>query len=133
MNRRELLAGALATTGASMLNLGLLVWALRTKLAGLGLKSIVESACKSVVCSGMMGAVVWATAVLIIPPENGSLSGLFFGLMGSILTGLVLYGSFSLLLKSTELKNVLALMRSSLYCVKQFTITVNVQSVPPQP
>jgi hypothetical protein len=57
----------------------------------------------------MMGAVVWATAVLIIPPENGTSSRLFFGLMGSIVTGLVLYGSFSLLFKSPELKNVLAL------------------------
>jgi putative peptidoglycan lipid II flippase len=100
---------ALSTSLASMLNLGLLVWALRTKLGSLGLKSITESACKTIVCSGMMGAVVWATAVLIIPPEDGTLSGLFFGLMGSIVTGLVLYGSFSLLLKSTELKNVLAL------------------------
>jgi putative peptidoglycan lipid II flippase len=98
---------ALSTSLASILNLGLLVWALRTKLGALGLKSITESACKTIVCSGMMGAVVWATAVLIIPPEDGTLSGLFFGLMGSIVTGLVLYGSFSLLLKSTELKNVL--------------------------
>jgi hypothetical protein len=55
----------------------------------------------------MMGIVVWATAVLIIPPEDGTSSGLFLGLMGSIVTGLILYGSFSLLLKSTELKNVL--------------------------
>jgi hypothetical protein len=56
-----------------------------------------------------MGAVVWATALLIIPSEDGTSSGLFFGLMGSIVTGLVLYGSFSLLLKSSELKSVLAL------------------------
>ena len=100
---------ALSTSIASMLNLGLLVWALRTKLGALGLKSITESACKTIVCSGMMGAVVWATAVLIIPSENGTSSHLFFGLVVSIVTGLVLYGSFSLLLKSTELKNVLAL------------------------
>jgi len=100
---------ALSTSLASMLNLGLLVWALRTKLGALGLKSITESACKTIVCSGIMGAVVWTTAVLIIPPEDGTSSGLFFGLMGSIVTGLVLYGFFSLLLKSTELKNVLAL------------------------
>lgn len=98
---------ALSTSLASMLNLGLLVWALRTKLGALGLKSIAESACKTIVCSGIMGAVVWATAVLIIPPEDGTSSGLFLGLMGSIVTGLILYGSFSLLLKSTELKNVL--------------------------
>jgi putative peptidoglycan lipid II flippase len=99
---------ALSTSLASMLNLGLLVWALRTKLGALGLKRMAGSACKIIICSGMMGGVVWATALLIVPSENGTLSGLFFGLTGSIVTGLVLYGSFSLLLKSTELKNVLA-------------------------
>ena len=100
---------ALSTSLASMLNLGLLVRALRKKLGALGLKGITESACKTMICSGIMGAVVWATAFLIIPSEDGTLSGLFFGLMGSIVTGLVLYGSFSLLLKSKELKNVLAI------------------------
>ncbi len=100
---------ALSTSLASMLNLGLLVRVLRKKLGVLGLKGITESACKTMICSGIMGAVVWATAFLIIPSEDGTLSGLFFGLMGSIVTGLVLYGSFSLLLKSKELKNVLAI------------------------
>jgi putative peptidoglycan lipid II flippase len=100
---------ALSTSLASMLNLGLLVRVLRKKLGALGLKGITESVCKTMICSGIMGAVVWATAFLIIPSEDGTLSGLFFGLMGSIVTGLVLYGSFSLLLKSRELKNVLAL------------------------
>ena len=100
---------ALSTSLASMLNLGLLVRVLRKKLGALGLKGIIESACKTMICSGIMGAVVWATAFLIIPSEDGTLSGLFFGLMGSIVTGLVLYGSFSLLLKSKELKNVLAI------------------------
>jgi putative peptidoglycan lipid II flippase len=100
---------ALSTSLASMLNLGLLVRALRTKLGALGLKGIIQSACKIMVCSGIMGAVVWAISLLIIPSEDGTLSGLFFGLMGSIMTGLVLYGSFSLLLKSEELKNVLVI------------------------
>ena len=101
---------ALSTSLASMLNLGLLIRALRTKLGVLGLKDITESACKTTLCSGVMGAAVWVTALLIIPVEDGTLSGLFFGLMGSILTGLVFYGSFSLFLKSKELKNVLAMV-----------------------
>jgi putative peptidoglycan lipid II flippase len=100
---------ALSTSLASMLNLGLLVQVLRKKLDALELKGIIESACKTMICSVFMGVVVWATAFLIIPAEEGTLSGLFFGLMGSILTGLVLYGCFSLLLKSKELKHVLAL------------------------
>jgi len=105
---------ALSTSLASMLNLGLLVWALRTKLGALGLKSITESACKTMICSGIMGTVVWAAARIIIPPEGGTLSGLFFGVLGSIIIGLVLYGSFSVLFKSRELEKVLAIARTGM-------------------
>ncbi|MBW2668506.1 MAG: murein biosynthesis integral membrane protein MurJ, partial [Deltaproteobacteria bacterium] len=105
---------ALSTSLASMLNLGLLVWALRTKLGALGLKSITESACKTMICSGIMGTVVWAAALIIIPPEGGTLSGLFFGVLGSIIIGLVLYGSFSVLFKSRELEKVLAIARTGI-------------------
>jgi peptidoglycan biosynthesis protein MviN/MurJ (putative lipid II flippase) len=97
-----------------MLNLGLLVWALRTKLGALGLKSITESACKTIICSGIMGAAVWAAALIMIPHEGGTLPGLFFGVLGSIIIGLVLYGSFSLLFKSRELERVLALARTGM-------------------
>ena len=58
-----------------------------------------------------MGTVVWAAALIIIPPESGTLSGLFFGVLGSILIGLVLYGSFSVLFKSRELEKVMAIAR----------------------
>ena len=102
---------ALATSLASMLNLGLLIRALRTKLGRLGLKTIVTSVYKTVICSLFMGAAVWAAALFIIPSEGGSLTGLFFGLVGSIIIGLVLYGSFSLLLKSRELEKVMAIAR----------------------
>jgi putative peptidoglycan lipid II flippase len=102
---------ALATSLASMLNLLLLVWALRLKLGALGWKNIIESVCKTMICSGIMGAAVWAIALLIIPSEGGTFSALLFGLMGSIVIGLVLYGSFSLLLKSQELEKVLAIVR----------------------
>ncbi len=105
---------ALATSLASMLNLGLLVRALRFKLGVLGWRNIMESVCKTMICSGVMGAAVWAIALLIIPSEGGTLSGLFFGLMGSIVIGLVLYGSFSLLLKSQELEKVLAIARKGM-------------------
>jgi putative peptidoglycan lipid II flippase len=100
---------ALATSLASMLNLGLLVWALETKLGMLGLKTIMLSAYKTIICSVFMGAAVWGAAKFIIPSEGGSLAGLFFGLVGSIIIGFVLYGSFSLLLKSSELKKVMAI------------------------
>jgi len=101
---------ALATSLASMLNLGLLVRALKTKLGMLGLKAIMTSAYKTIICSVFMGAAVWAAAPFIMPSEDGSLMGLFFGLMGSIIIGLVLYGSFSLLLKSRELEKVMVMV-----------------------
>jgi len=102
---------ALATSLSSMLNLGLLVRALRTKLGIVGLKTIMTSVYKTVICSVFMGVAVWAAALFIIPSEGGSMMGLFFGLAGSIIIGLVLYGSFSLLLKSRELEKVMAIAR----------------------
>lgn len=105
---------ALSTSLASMLNLGLLLKALKTKVGALGLKSITMSVCKTTVCSGIMGVFVWAAATIIIPPEGGTLFGLFFGLMGSIVIGFVLYGSFSFLCKSRELEKVLAIARGGI-------------------
>ena len=102
---------ALATSLASILNLGLLVRALRSKLGMLGLKMIMTSVYKTIICSIFMGAAVWAAALFIIPSEGGSLMDLFFGLVVSISIGLVLYGSFSLLLKSWKAGKVLAIIR----------------------
>ena len=105
---------ALSTSLASMLNLVLLVRALRAKLGTLGLRNISESVFKTMICSGIMGAVVWATALFIIPSDNQTLSGLFFGLTGSIVTGLIFYGSFSLFFKSKELEKVVDIARKGI-------------------
>ncbi|HAY39058.1 MAG TPA: hypothetical protein DCY53_06740 [Desulfobacteraceae bacterium] len=75
------------------------------------MKTIMTSVYKTVICSVFMGVAVWAAALFIIPSEGGSMMGLFFGLAGSIIIGLVLYGSFSLLLKSRELEKVMAIAR----------------------
>jgi hypothetical protein len=94
-----------------MLNLGLLVRALQTKLGILELRAIMTSVYKTVICSVFMGAAVWTSALFIIPSQGGNLLGLFLGLLGSIIIGLVLYGSLSLLLKSSELEKVMAIAR----------------------
>jgi len=101
---------ALSTSLASMLNLGLLIRALKIKLGHLGMKNIMESACKTVLCSAIMGVIVWGVALLIIPQENGSFPGLFFGIVVSIIIGIVLYGSFSFLIKNSELERVQAVI-----------------------
>jgi len=101
---------ALSTSLASMLNFGLLIQALRKKLGFVGWRSITASVSKTTICSLVMGAMVWALALFIIPSKGATLTGLFFGLMGCILAGLVFYGAFSYFLKSPELRKVLALL-----------------------
>ncbi|MBW1693274.1 MAG: murein biosynthesis integral membrane protein MurJ [Deltaproteobacteria bacterium] len=103
-----------ATSLASMLNLALLIQALKVKIGALELRSITRSACKTMVCSTIMGVVVWAVALLIIPSENETFLALFFGIMGSIVTGIILYGAFSLLLKSQELNHLLAIAKKGI-------------------
>jgi len=102
---------ALSTSLASMVNLALLIQALKVKIEALELRSITRSALKAMICSTIMGMAVWAVAQLIIPLENPTLLSLFFGIMGSIATGIILYGAFSLLLKSQELNHVLAIAK----------------------
>lgn len=97
---------ALATSLASMLNFGLLVRALRIKLGPLGLRSIAESACKSLLCAAIMGVIISIFSIFVIPLADRSLYGLFFGLMGTIIIGFLLYGFFSFLIKSPELEKI---------------------------
>jgi len=101
---------ALSTSLASMLNFGLLLLALRKKLGLLGWRSITASICKTTICSLVMGAMVWVTAIFIIPSKDATLLGLFLGVMGSVFAGLVFYGAFSFFLKSPELERVWGLL-----------------------
>jgi len=89
-----------------MLNLVLLIRALRVTLESLELKSIKESICKTLVSSVIMGAVVWTVSVYMIRLDNGTFSSLLFGLIGSIIIGFLFYGAFSFLIKSPEIKKV---------------------------
>ena len=98
---------ALATSLASMLNLGLLVHALRSKLGSLGWISIAQSACKTVLSSVGMGLAVWGTAGTVVPTANRTTAGLLGGLTASIVIGLCIYGVLSYLVKSQELKSIL--------------------------
>ena len=104
---------ALALSLASMLNFGLLMRALNKKLGPLKLSGIAESVCKNVICSVIMGVAVWTVALYIIPSGNESLAGLITGLIGSILTGLVIYGVFSMIFKTPEIEKIfnLALLK----------------------
>jgi putative peptidoglycan lipid II flippase len=98
---------ALATSLASMLNLVLLMHALRAKLGALGWINIIQSAGKAFFSSLVMGIVVRASAGILIPQESRTFSGLLIGVVASIGIGVCIYGIISFVLKSPELSRVL--------------------------
>jgi putative peptidoglycan lipid II flippase len=100
---------ALATSLASMLNLGLLIYKLRMKIGALKWGGIFKSTCKSAICSAIMGLAVWAAGFWILPSKSGSALMLLLGVIISIIIGCILYALFSFLLKSRELATVLAI------------------------
>ena len=101
---------ALATSLASMLNLVLLVRALRPQLGRLGWRPVAGSVLKTCLCSGAMGAVVWLVARMIIPPAGSGLARLLGGLAASIGAGMMVYGILAIVLKIPELKKVMELL-----------------------
>ena len=105
---------ALATSFASILNLGLLLQALKNKLGPLGWKGIIRSFGRTLVCSTVMGAAVWAGGLRIIPAHNPALPGLLVGVIGCITIGLCVYGGASFVLKSPELHVVLTEIRKGI-------------------
>ena len=105
---------ALATSLASVLNLGLLVWALRNKLDILGWRSIARSVCKTLVSSLSMGLVVWIAGLVLLSEETPTLTGLMGGVAGCIVIGICTYGCVSYALKSAELNVVWAEVRKGI-------------------
>ncbi len=105
---------ALATSLASMLNLGLLVVALKTKLGSLGWRRIALSVCRTLSCSIAMGVAVWLSGRVIVPVENVTLAGLLGGVAGTVTIGICIYVGLSYVLKSPELHIVLAEVRKGI-------------------
>ncbi len=102
---------ALSTSLASMINLGLLVRALCSKIGSLGWKTVLFSVSKTVLCSMIMGVVIWAFNTMIIPSGCKTGSCLFLSITGCILIGSILYCGCSFLLKSRELGQILAISK----------------------
>jgi len=105
---------ALATSLASILNLGLLVRALKNKLGVLGWKSIARSFCKTLVGSIAMGVAVWAAGMVLLSGKNPTLAELLGGVAGCIAIGICAYGGVSYVVKSPELHFVLAEARKGI-------------------
>lgn len=103
---------ALALSLAMMLYLALLTGALRKRLGILGGKKIAASACKTALCSAIMGGVIWQVSDVLTPPEPLSVGALAGGLLATIITGLIVYGGLSYFFKAPELRTISNITRS---------------------
>jgi len=106
---------ALATSLASMVNLAFLLRALKGRLGQFDWRNISASACKTLFSSVIMGIGVGYVSRLIIPEDDGSILRLLVGLMGSIFSGLILYGCCSRILKSPELGVIVNMIRKGIH------------------
>ena len=102
---------ALATSLASIVNLALLVWALRRKIGMLGWRFIMASAGRSLGISLVMGAAVWATSAVIIPRGFHSFMQLLLGVAGSIVAGVAVYALLGVVSGSPELARLAKAIR----------------------
>ncbi len=98
---------ALSLSMSLMLNLVLLIRALNARIGSPGWKNIFGSVLKTIIGSTIMGAGVWAIAKYVIPLSNGNTLDLFFGLVCSIASGMLIYGIYSHFIKSPEFVRIL--------------------------
>ena len=105
---------ALATSMASMLNLGLLLYALRRRLKTLEYSSILRSMIRTAAGSTVMGLGVWAVARQLMPAANQSMIVLLGGVAACVAVGLVIYGGFSYAVRTPELISALAEFRKGI-------------------
>jgi len=103
---------ALATSLASMLNLALLIKALRNKVGLLKWHSILRSLIKIVFCATFMGVVVLAAARGILPTGPASVQQLFIGVCISILLGIGTYSGCAFLVKCPEMRELIHMLKN---------------------
>jgi len=102
---------ALATSLASMLNFGLLTWALHQRLGTFPWKKIIVSIGKSVVCSAFMGGALFLLISRFPPDYLGSNLDMLIYVFITITAGILTYCISSLFLQRNELKAVVALVK----------------------
>lgn len=93
---------ALATSLASVVNLLLLVWALRRKIGMLGWRLIMVSAGRSLAASLLMGGAVWGMSIWIIPRDHHASLKLLLGVTGAVAAGVAVYAVLSFIFGSPE-------------------------------
>ncbi len=93
---------ALATSLASMVNLYLLIRALRKKVGLIDWHEILLSVWKTLFCSSVMGLAVFFMAMILIPQGHAGFGKLFGAVLGTILVGIASYAVCAFLVKSPE-------------------------------
>lgn len=102
---------ALSTSLASVVNLLLLLYELKKRLAGVLWKKIGKSACKSACASVIMGYIVKIISEFLLPYTGKTGYALIFAIGISIFSGIIVYFLLSYLMKAKELETVLALIQ----------------------
>ena len=97
---------ALAASLASILNLILLVHALRSRLGPVGWWNIAGSTARAVLSAVVMGGVVWAAAKLFIPSVNDASGKLLAGVSACIVIALCVYTLISSVIKNPEFNSL---------------------------
>jgi putative peptidoglycan lipid II flippase len=102
---------ALATSVASILNLGLLLWALDRRLGRLGGREIAFSAAKSLFCAAIMGISVRLLAGWLLPSGTVSTAHLVVGITCCIGLGIAIFTITAHWFRLTELQTVRQLVQ----------------------
>jgi putative peptidoglycan lipid II flippase len=101
---------ALATSLASMLNLILLVAALRRRLGALGWRAIGKSAARTLFAAALMGATILAGSRMFMPVAAGGTAGLLLELGGVIAVGACVYMALARIMGMPEVGAVLEIV-----------------------
>ncbi len=102
---------ALATSLASMINLTLLLWALRVRMGSMRWRPMLVSTARSAACAGVMALAVAGCSGWLIPDLQADTAQLGAGLAGSIFVGMALYAGLAGLARCPELNTVTGLIR----------------------
>lgn len=94
---------ALALSLSAMVNLALLLMALRKRLGALGGRIIAASLSRTVFSSALMGYAVWVVSSRLVPSGAEGTAILLTGIVAGIATGLIVYGGLSYLMRTPEL------------------------------
>jgi putative peptidoglycan lipid II flippase len=99
---------ALALSLSSILNLVLLMIALRRYLGVLGWPSIFGSVCASAFCATVMGVLIWWLSIILMPPNTPIAPiKLLIGLFVCIMVGMIVYSLMAYLLQLRDLNLLL--------------------------